>query len=124
MAWCQIQFHNKTIKTQILRTVTYALDETVHFPFNWNIYCICRTLLFSAMHIMEKLIETDALRGIGMSFDNPSPIYQLCTQHKFRSDAFWECFIRHFSLTVYHDSCTCRMGSFDDPTAVVDPQLR
>jgi choline dehydrogenase len=34
------------------------------------------------------------------------------------SDALLEDFALHFSLTVYHRSCTCRIGS------VVDPRLR
>jgi len=34
------------------------------------------------------------------------------------SDALLEDFARHFSLTVYHHTCTCRIGD------VVDPQLR
>lgn len=76
------------------------------------------------MRIVEKFVDTNVLRGIGMSMDNPSPVNQLCAQHKFRSDAFWECFVRLYTLSGYHDSSTCRMGAHDDPTAVVDPQLR
>lgn len=82
------------------------------------------TTMIQGMRITEKLAETNILRRIGISMDNPSPINYLCEKHKYRSDAFWECFVRHFSLTVYHPSCTCRMGAPDDLTAVVDPQLR
>ena len=33
-------------------------------------------------------------------------------------------FIRNSAKTDYHPSCTCRMGSEDDPTAVVDNEAR
>ena len=32
--------------------------------------------------------------------------------------------MRATNHTVYHVSCTCRMGADDDPLAVLDPQLR
>ncbi|MGC4029774.1 MAG: GMC family oxidoreductase N-terminal domain-containing protein [Steroidobacteraceae bacterium] len=38
------------------------------------------------------------------------------------SDAVLETHVRNLAKTVYHPSCTCRMGS--DAAAVVDPQLR
>ena len=47
-----------------------------------------------------------------------------CSEHEFRSDAYWECFIRYNALTVYHPTSTCKMGSVDDPSIVVDPELR
>lgn len=32
--------------------------------------------------------------------------------------------LRHFSVHVYHASCTYRIGARNDPSAVVDPKLR
>jgi len=40
------------------------------------------------------------------------------------SDDYWECIIRHFTYSYYHDVGTCRMGPRDDPYAVVDHRLR
>lgn len=40
------------------------------------------------------------------------------------TDPFWECMIRHYSVTIYHPVGTCKMGPYWDPAAVVDPQLR
>lgn len=31
---------------------------------------------------------------------------------------------RYFTLTIYHQSGTCKMGPSSDKTAVVDPRLR
>ncbi|XP_017779966.1 PREDICTED: glucose dehydrogenase [FAD, quinone]-like [Nicrophorus vespilloides] len=47
-----------------------------------------------------------------------------CRDHKFGSDAYWECHIRTISMTIYHPVGTCKMGPEWDSTAVVDPRLR
>lgn len=40
------------------------------------------------------------------------------------ADEHWECLVRHYALTNYHPTSTCKMGAPDDKTAVVDPDLR
>lgn len=40
------------------------------------------------------------------------------------SDDYWKCHIRHEVNTVYHPVGTCKMGATDDPTTVVDPELK
>lgn len=40
------------------------------------------------------------------------------------ADEHWECLVRHYALTNYHPTSTCKMGARDDKTAVVDPDLR
>lgn len=40
------------------------------------------------------------------------------------SDEQWEAYVRAGSFAMYHPIGTCRMGSVDDPEAVVDPELR
>ena len=41
-----------------------------------------------------------------------------------RDDAALEAFIRHAAVGVWHCSCSCRMGSADDPMAVTAPDGR
>ncbi|XP_060067511.1 uncharacterized GMC-type oxidoreductase Mb1310-like [Ylistrum balloti] len=72
----------------------------------------------------ERILDTKPMKKIGASLDPSTPMYKLCKEHVFRTDAFWTCFIRQFAATVYHPTGTCRMGRTDDRTAVVDPQLR
>ena len=47
-----------------------------------------------------------------------------CESLGFDSDAYWRCYIRQMTFTIYHPVGTCRMGAKSDPKAVVDPQLR
>nr|CAB3230510.1 choline dehydrogenase, mitochondrial [Phallusia mammillata] len=41
-----------------------------------------------------------------------------------QSDDELDAFVREKCDSAYHPSCTCKMGSTDDPMAVVDPQLK
>ncbi|EEB16963.1 glucose dehydrogenase precursor, putative [Pediculus humanus corporis] len=47
-----------------------------------------------------------------------------CRQFPFGTDEYWDCAIRHISMTIYHPVGTCKMGPEWDPDAVVDPRLR
>lgn len=47
-----------------------------------------------------------------------------CQELRFGSDAYWECQIRHISMTIYHPVGTAKMGPSSDPEAVVDPRLK
>lgn len=47
-----------------------------------------------------------------------------CEQHERFSDAHLECLIKTLTVTIYHPVGTCKMGSPQDPMAVVDPQCR
>lgn len=40
------------------------------------------------------------------------------------SDAYWQCYARHMTLTLYHPVGTAKMGTQIDAEAVVDAQLR
>ncbi|XP_074595219.1 oxygen-dependent choline dehydrogenase-like [Brevipalpus obovatus] len=47
-----------------------------------------------------------------------------CEKYSRGSDDFFRCYVQTFTLTSYHPVGTCKMGSKNDPTAVVDPELR
>ena len=74
---------------------------------------------------MLKLADTEAFKSIGASPQDPFDVYTPhCDGYPQNSDEYWICRIKHYTYTVYHPTSTCRMGSTNDPTAVVDPQLR
>nr|XP_022920252.1 glucose dehydrogenase [FAD, quinone]-like [Onthophagus taurus] len=47
-----------------------------------------------------------------------------CEMHVFNTDEYWECALRHLSVTLHHQVATCKMGNNTDPEAVVDDTLK
>ncbi|XP_052807469.1 alcohol dehydrogenase [acceptor]-like [Mya arenaria] len=77
------------------------------------------------IELMKKALEvlkTKPFTDIGSHFNRLN--VPVCNHTKYLSDEHLKCFIRHFAVTLYHPTSTCRMGSRDDPNSVVDPQLR
>jgi choline dehydrogenase len=69
-----------------------------------------------------KLSKTKANRKFGSKLvTNKIPG---CDHLTFNTPAYWKCYAKHITLTIYHQSGTCKMGPDTDPTAVVDPRLR
>lgn len=71
---------------------------------------------------MLELIKMPSFQRIGTKL-LPVPLPP-CSKFKFQSDAYWECYTRHFTFTIYHHAGTCKMGPDSDPDAVVDSRLR
>ena len=78
--------------------------------------------LISGVRIWEKIMQTSTFKSLGVTLDQAK--ISFCSQHVFRTDAYWECFLRHVATTSYHPCCTVKMGAISDPTSVLDPQLR
>ena len=79
-------------------------------------------VILKGLRIIQKLANSSAFevfnsRGV-------EAVVSLASPHPYDSDEFWEQYIRHTPLTIYHPAGTCRMGGLDDPEAVVDPRLR
>lgn len=74
------------------------------------------------IRLWERFLQTKTMKELGADINGMKMSF--CSQHKFRSNDYWECFVRHLATTVYHHSCTCKMGADDDTTAVVDPKLK
>ncbi|CAK1590448.1 unnamed protein product [Parnassius mnemosyne] len=66
--------------------------------------------------------ETTAMKRLGARF-NSKPVPN-CKHLPLYTDEYWECYIRQYTMTIYHLSCTAKMGPSSDPMAVVDPQLQ
>ena len=79
------------------------------------------TLIYG-IKLCLKIGNLPPLKKFGSKFFNkPNPF---CAKFVPFSDEYWECIIRHFTYSYYHDVGTCRMGPPDDPYAVVDNRLR
>ncbi|XP_025837654.1 glucose dehydrogenase [FAD, quinone] isoform X1 [Agrilus planipennis] len=66
--------------------------------------------------------ETASLKRFGSRFHNvPLPN---CKHLPLYTDDYWDCYVRQYTLSIYHYSCTTKMGPATDPMAVVDPTLK
>ncbi|KAL1129800.1 hypothetical protein AAG570_012744 [Ranatra chinensis] len=66
--------------------------------------------------------QTAAMKRFGARYwDKPLPG---CKQFAPYTDEYWDCYVRQYTMTIYHMSGSCKMGPSTDPYAVVDPQLR
>ncbi|XP_052076058.1 glucose dehydrogenase [FAD, quinone]-like [Mytilus californianus] len=75
------------------------------------------------IRFMRLLEQTESWKSIGATLvrqDVPGH----CSEQIFDSDNYWRCIGRHFLTTASHFIGTCRMGSANDPSAVVDSRLR
>ncbi|KAL4220288.1 hypothetical protein ACF0H5_020696 [Mactra antiquata] len=78
--------------------------------------------LVEAMKFWERLVKTDSLSAVGVDIGTMKK--EFCSQHKFLSEAYWECYIRHISVSQYHQTSTCKMGPIEKATTVVGPDLK
>lgn len=76
--------------------------------------------LLKGIRLVQRLVNTssfDGVRGRLLVANAASP-------HPYDTDKFWRWYIRQSTMTLHHPVGTCRMGSTQDPSTVVDPQLR
>lgn len=76
--------------------------------------------LVEGVKIAVALSQTPAFRIYGSKLWT----FPQCTHLEAYSDQFYECMIRHYTVTIYHPVGTAKMGPYWDQDAVVDPQLR
>ncbi|GFN98667.1 choline dehydrogenase, mitochondrial [Plakobranchus ocellatus] len=80
-------------------------------------------ILVKGIEACKALANTKTLQSVGAKFLDTKPLSP-CKEFKFDSRDYWRCVIKMESFSVYHPVGTCKMGTKDDRTAVVDSQLR
>ncbi|KAJ6635518.1 Glucose dehydrogenase [FAD, quinone] [Pseudolycoriella hygida] len=79
-------------------------------------------LIVTGIRIIEQLIEMPSMRRLGAEL-NPKP-FPGCENYEFASNAYWKCYVRHLTLTAFHPVGTCKMGSSDDQSSVVNREFQ
>ncbi|XP_013105616.2 glucose dehydrogenase [FAD, quinone] [Stomoxys calcitrans] len=78
--------------------------------------------MVKALNFMDRFVNTTDLQ------EKQAEIVQVpleaCDQHQFKSQEYWQCYIKYMSSTTYHPVGTVRMGPMAEPTSVVDPRLK
>ncbi len=78
--------------------------------------------LLRAIRILRNLTNTDMYHVY--EGEDIKPKLPACDLLQYDSDAYWECYMRYMSTTLYHATGTAKMGPDSDAEAVVDSQLR
>lgn len=78
--------------------------------------------LVTGIRILEKLVETAAMQKYGAEI-NPKH-FPGCRNHFSDSYDYWECYIRHMTLTMFHPVGTCKVGAENDASTVVLKDFR
>ncbi|XP_037039112.1 glucose dehydrogenase [FAD, quinone]-like [Bradysia coprophila] len=75
-------------------------------------------VIVKGIRILEQLIQMPSMKRLGAEI-NPKP-FPGCEDFTFASNNYWQCYVRHLTLTAFHPVGTCRMGASDDATSVVN----
>jgi choline dehydrogenase-like flavoprotein len=76
-------------------------------------------VLIEGVKLAARMMRSKAIGSVPYTLPVPE-----CDKLAVESDAFYECYIRHFTITVYHMVGTCKMGPKSDAEAVVDAALK
>ena len=73
------------------------------------------------MKLLPHLFPRCTLDIINEKFEDIDD--ETIAEKHFKKDEYWECYIRHLTLTMYHPVGTCKMG-LNEKDSVVDSELR
>lgn len=68
--------------------------------------------MLKGIRFSQQVVKTPSFQKLGAKFD--SRPFPACRMHEYDSDAYWTCFIRHTTLTIYHPIGTAALGTVLD----------
>ena len=104
---------------ELYLNTTHPFDSPIIDPHYFEDPHDIKVLVNGAKIAME-VANSSHILSKGITF----PGITANSPYKYGTDEFWEWIIRLVPVTVYHPVGTCKMGSVDDPSTVVDPRLR
>lgn len=78
--------------------------------------------MVEGMKLSIAIAQTPPMKRLGARLFKTK--FPGCEPYPFLGDEYLACVARTSTQTIYHPVGTCKMGSSDDPTAVVDSKLR
>ncbi|XP_062583604.1 L-sorbose 1-dehydrogenase-like [Saccostrea cucullata] len=78
-------------------------------------------VLIKGIRKAQALIQTPEFQEMKASL---GPSFSGCLHHARNSDAYWDCYIRHFMEPGHNAVSTNKMGSVNDGSTVVGPDLK
>lgn len=100
---------------------TSPFDDPIVVPKYFGFLSEINTIVRGIQKITD-LMNTTAFRAINATLVNAT--IPACAQLKYGSSEYWQCYMRHFTFSVWHYCGTAKMGPVTDPTAVVDARLK
>ncbi|KAF2886351.1 hypothetical protein ILUMI_19822 [Ignelater luminosus] len=79
-------------------------------------------IMIEGIRFVLRLAETEAFKRYDVKLI-PKPILG-CEHLEYTSDDYWHCALQYLAVSAFHQISTCKMGSIDDPTAVVNNELK
>jgi len=78
--------------------------------------------LIAAIQYLLTLEDTKSFKEHNMKFRAVDKVY--CGQFEYNTEDYWECYVRHWTFSLYHQVGTCKMGPRSDGESVVDSKLK
>lgn len=75
-------------------------------------------VLIKGIELIKKLLATPSLQKLGAKLNKNK--FPGCEIHIFDTKDYWECYVRHLTITAYHPIGTCAFGAADNENTVVD----